>query len=281
MGKIYTASAPFYMSFKQFIPQLEVFPYNMDAPQKSLEHINEEDIDLIIFTGGEDISPSIYNKRNSHSFPTLSRDFQELTILKMALAKRIPVFGVCRGHQLLLGSFGLSLCQDLYFDGITHDSFHEVNNRKGFMERFYLDGVNSLHHQGLVVSNIPNSYLEYLDICGEHNNIVEAFECDFLRAKGTQFHPEFMGEDSIEFFQYITTWARSLSDRKEIYPSVFKTISNKVITSFSNIIFSNGNQQEETFVRLSEEAESSSEFGSLSFFERMNLSDLLDNSLEE
>ena len=54
---------------------------------------------LIIFTGGEDISPAIYGHENEYSYVNFERDKIELSILKYSLSLNKKILGVCRGHQ--------------------------------------------------------------------------------------------------------------------------------------------------------------------------------------
>lgn len=58
--------------------------------------------DLICFTGGEDVSPHLYNEqphRLTHA--SRARDVEEEKIYKQALADKIPMVGICRGGQFL------------------------------------------------------------------------------------------------------------------------------------------------------------------------------------
>ena len=58
--------------------------------------------DLVFFTGGEDVTPSLYgDKKLPQTFCNYTRDMVEIEIFKTALALKIPMIGVCRGSQFL------------------------------------------------------------------------------------------------------------------------------------------------------------------------------------
>ncbi|GAU09381.1 gamma-glutamyl-gamma-aminobutyrate hydrolase family protein [Desulfoplanes formicivorans] len=59
-----------------------------------IQHVQDWDLNGFILTGGNDI----------HEYP--KRDETELALIRFALQKNIPIFGVCRGFQLILHFFG-------------------------------------------------------------------------------------------------------------------------------------------------------------------------------
>src|SRR5437899_4980942 len=71
-----------------------------------------EEFDGLCLTGGGDIDPARYGEVNSASLDIDdARDTIELALLDRALARDIPVLGVCRGFQLINVRFGGSLEQ--------------------------------------------------------------------------------------------------------------------------------------------------------------------------
>lgn len=62
------------------------------------------DCDIVCFTGGEDVDPSLYGQENISSFVNKKRDEVEVSIFK-SLSSRGPqppsMVGICRGGQLL------------------------------------------------------------------------------------------------------------------------------------------------------------------------------------
>ncbi len=99
-------------------------PILLPPHQAPLDRLLEK-IDGFILAGGGDIAPSLYG---GAPHPTIysvdaERDAFELTLAKAALAKQIPVLGICRGMQMLGVASGAALIPhvpDVYGDAIAH-----------------------------------------------------------------------------------------------------------------------------------------------------------------
>jgi putative glutamine amidotransferase len=74
-----------------------------------------EGLDGLILTGGLDVQPELYGaERHPLTDPARpDRDAWELALLRGARARGIPVFGICRGLQLINVAFGGTLHQHL------------------------------------------------------------------------------------------------------------------------------------------------------------------------
>ena len=70
-------------------------------------------IDLLLMTGGEDIDPARYAETNSASHVNAERDRFDFALMSCAVRRRLPIFGICRGNQLVNVFFGGSLVQDI------------------------------------------------------------------------------------------------------------------------------------------------------------------------
>ncbi len=134
------------------------------------------------------------------------RDKSDFYLLEKAFDKKIPVFGICFGHQCLNVFCGGSLHQDLPHDvksNVVHWQdepynlpAHNVTVEKDtLLSRLFGKTelpVNSIHHQGVktVASNLRASAYS-------PDGIVEAYENrnggQFLM--GVQWHPERMWQD--------------------------------------------------------------------------------------
>jgi gamma-glutamyl-gamma-aminobutyrate hydrolase PuuD len=61
--------------------------------------------DGLLLTGGADIQPALYGEGRipeaKLDAPVADRDQLEWDLLALARERRVPVFGICRGHQTL------------------------------------------------------------------------------------------------------------------------------------------------------------------------------------
>jgi putative glutamine amidotransferase len=84
------------------------------------------ELDGLVLSGGVDIAPEFYSGSNDYAHAPANweraRDLFEMAALERALERRIPVFGVCRGLQLINVVLGGTLVQDL---GEGGDAVHE------------------------------------------------------------------------------------------------------------------------------------------------------------
>lgn len=103
------------------------------------ERVDEmADADFVVFTGGEDINPKIYDEEPHHSvWFNPHRDAEEIKAYHQALGMGKAFLGICRGAQFLNCMAGGTLYQD-----IQHPGFHELVTDEG--DRFL---SNSVHHQ--------------------------------------------------------------------------------------------------------------------------------------
>lgn len=105
-----------------------------------------KEADVVLFTGGEDISPSLYKEsigKNTYfgrpnSDGLSYRDQYEVEAFKEARNLDIPMFGTCRGAQLLCCLAGGKLIQDME---------HWQSHKLYFYDNEYTSGSNTLHHQ--------------------------------------------------------------------------------------------------------------------------------------
>jgi len=124
-----------------------------------------EDFDGILFTGGEDVDPAFYQEKKRYSNVHTNRDRDEFEFASLDRARqlRLPVFGICRGAQMVNVRFGGTLYQDLKSDTGLEIEHRQPGSRSELTHRVTVtDGesrlgkivegslrVNSLHHQGI------------------------------------------------------------------------------------------------------------------------------------
>jgi putative glutamine amidotransferase len=121
-----------------------------------------ERLDAIILAGGADIDPRRYGEQPEPGLEATrpDRDDAEFALVDAALARNLPILGICRGMQLLCVAHGGALIQHLP-DVVGHDkhravpgeySRHDVTIDAGsrLADLFGREAnVLSYHHQGV------------------------------------------------------------------------------------------------------------------------------------
>jgi len=212
-----------YKWFSNYFPKLETI-----ETTKILEIIRS--YDLIIFPGGEDISPEYYGQADTYArFCNPNRDEFELKIFRYCKKYLIPTLGICRGHQLINVVEGGRLEQDLFFGGFTPHSYsHELewSNTNNFIYKIIGENeVCSTHHQGISEVGIFGTSLAKKD------GIIEAVTFDKYPIITFQFHPEYYQEENWtkDLFEEIANWAKKA---KEVPP----ILKQKRDSKFDNIL---------------------------------------------
>ena len=160
-------------------------------------------IDALVVTGGAfDVDPALYGGGARHATVTLKpgRTEAELALIQAALARDIPVLGICGGQQLLAVALGGSLIQhipDTIPDALEHEQpnpRHEPGHAVAVLSGTLLCRivgtatmrVNSAHHQavssagrGAVNATAPDGVIEGIESNG------------YRFCLGVQWHPEY------------------------------------------------------------------------------------------
>ena len=183
-----------------------------------------QDIDAVVFTGGEDISPTLFATPEpwhgieaEKDFNT-TRDVSDYLLLSYCIDNDIPTLCICRGAQMLGVVAGAPLIQDIptYYAGlgIDYNYIHRYNKsnpdaKKEYISHpsvitrknslFYdiikadtLHGCPSWHHQA--IGDLSNtSAVVTATTISQGVEIVEALEIpDKEFIVGVQFHPEYV-----------------------------------------------------------------------------------------
>jgi putative glutamine amidotransferase len=185
-------------------------------------------IDALLLTGGEDVNPALYDEKPVEKLGTISvkRDEFEIGLILKAIERKIPILGICRGHQLINVALGGSLYQDINSqlpERLDHfpveipvnKLYHSVileNNTKLY-DIFGVKEleVNSFHHEAVksLGRDLKASALS-------SDGIIEAVEYQgdsFLM--GIQWHPEDLSIDYPQFLDLFKKLVESGAHQKK------------------------------------------------------------------
>lgn len=153
--------------------------------------------DGLLLPGGGDMSPEYYHEvMNGSEEPDPELDLRQMDSFNRFLQVRKPIFGICRGIQVINVCLGGSLIQDLRVKqqhsrmGGNDDKIHFCRSAEGsIMNKLYGSSfiVNSAHHQAIrdAGDGLKITLTSY-------DGVVEAVEHEELPVFGTQWHPERM-----------------------------------------------------------------------------------------
>lgn len=156
------------------------------------------ELDGLLITGGLDVDAKYYNQPN-HSTNQIEDpiiDQMDLDLIDAFLQAKKPIFGICRGIQVINTYYGGTLIQDIpseykteishsqkNLDGTTHKVSVVANTD---FSRFFSDmEVNSFHHQN--IAKLGNNLT--INAISE-DDLIEGVENEHLFA--VQWHPERM-----------------------------------------------------------------------------------------
>ena len=165
-------------------------------------------LDGIVMHGGADVWPGSYGEVPLQDawIGDRIRDLYDLALVEAFEQAGKPIFGVCRGLQLINVAFGGTLYQDIetqhegalrHRDPVTYDlNFHEVDMVPGTRLAQLYPGVlrarvNSIHHQG--IKRLAEGF--EVEAWSSPDRVPEAIRRKPRPGRGyiaaTQWHPEF------------------------------------------------------------------------------------------
>ncbi len=148
-----------------------------------------KDYDGLVIPGGTDIDPARYKTKNMGSVGiNRSLDSLQFALMKKFVKAEKPVFGICRGLQLINVYFGGTLKQNIpHHRGLYHAT---TIVKKSRLEKLYGHSLRviSYHHQA---ADKIGAGLKVTQRASDKN--VEGLEHETLPVLGVQWHPEYMG----------------------------------------------------------------------------------------
>jgi len=181
-----------------------IVPVSVDA--ETLRGIYER-LDGLLLPGGGDMRPHIYGAETHPLTDNFDdpRDAAELKLTRWAVDDDLPVFGICRGHQVVNVALGGTLIQDVPSE-VGTDTAHNVTvPRNALAHAVQVDPgsrlasilgatsvkVNSLHHQSVAQAAPGACVTAYAP-----DGVVEALEVPDKRfVLSVQWHPEDLYQD--------------------------------------------------------------------------------------
>jgi len=153
-----------------------LIPNSLDEIEKYLDDMN---LNGIILSGGDSIG----------EFPL--RDKTENKILEYAINKKIPIFGVCRGMQIINEFFGGNIIKtkDKKHVGKSHKIIINTEEIFSFLTKKEIT-VNSFHNNIIIEKNIGKNLKPIAK--NKQDKSIEAFIHSDYKIIGTMWHPERM-----------------------------------------------------------------------------------------
>lgn len=178
--------------------------------------------DAFILAGGVDIYPlSLEHEKRDvqrgkcYTKFDRSRDRREQALIDIIAKQGKKVFGICRGHQMLLSHRGLYLMPDISSSDVCHnprdievdgEPIHFVEGyQNGIKEFFEQEVVNSFHHQAILYQGGEDAKHKGVEILAlaqmdyEATNSEATFAIELARGDNflsCQWHPELDYEDN-------------------------------------------------------------------------------------
>ena len=199
------------------------------------EHVNLQHyvnaMDGLVLQGGNDVAPESYG--DTPLLPQWQgdavRDGYEMELIHAFVKAGKPVFGICRGLQVLNVAFGGTLWQDLPTqcpgpvhhnnDGLYEKNVHALRiTPGGWLDGLYPDQraltVNSIHHQG--IRELAPSF-EIEAVCPDDGRIEAIRMPQGGFVAGVQWHPEFDSPASAASFNdgpMLASFLQAARDRR-------------------------------------------------------------------
>lgn len=192
-------------------------------------------IDGLLLSGGGDINPLLLGEEPSPALHSIcpQRDGAELMLVEKAFRMQMPMFGICRGIQVLAAALGGKLHQDIaegmpgvkllkHSQQLAREyASHTVSIDKDSLLASIMNenslAVNSFHHQAVAA---PGSRLRVCAVAPD--GVIEAVEStEYKSILGVQWHPEcfiLRGDRTmLPLFQWLVGEAQSYREARWLH----------------------------------------------------------------
>ena len=195
---------------KRTEPEIECIDMYHISPDSVMPEFNE--CSGLLLTGGNDVFPGRYGKE----YDTVRcgkinyrRDTLEFELIKIALRKKLPILGVCRGEQILNVALGGSLIVDIPSDFDTTIK-HRCKNPKKCFHIINIFEDNILYEiSGAKKGYVNSNHHQAVDLLADDLKVLAKSEDGLIEAVGwenpegkqfllaVQWHPERMDTANI------------------------------------------------------------------------------------
>lgn len=160
--------------------------------------------DFVVFTGGSDVSPTLYNQsRLPGTYTDAERDEVCMKLYEHCRKERIPMLGICRGAQFLWVAQGGQLWQDL-------DNHDDGEHQVMYLPTQQKLRASSVHHQAckigsadgmrvLMTSTVSTRREDDTAVRHGTSTDLEAYSFKKSGILGIQGHPEYAGYEEYSY----------------------------------------------------------------------------------
>lgn len=187
----------------------------------SIEHA-----DIVLFTGGEDVDPSLYNEKpHPKTYSNIDRDNREQKVFKEAKKLKKKMIGICRGSQFLCVMSGGKLVQHQENPNFIHPIY---------VHKYGEIDITSTHHQAQFPYNLPYTDYMLVGYCHKPQSTIH------LNGEGKELLPKGSYYQEAEIVIYKKTRCLCIQGHPEMEPfysgEKYKQSRNKLIKVLNDFI---------------------------------------------
>ena len=163
------------------LDNFDSFTYNL------VDYFKQLHVDVRIFRNNqpiEEITSQAYRALVLSPGPGIPEDSGNIFEVLEHYFEKIPVLGICLGHQAIGSFFGAELIKAA---APMHGKISSIQINRDYMFRGLPDTINVVRYHSLVIGNLPD---DIESIAKAENGEVMAIRHKYRNIRGVQFHPE-------------------------------------------------------------------------------------------